>query len=198
MKKRTAEEAWSLIAAGEGLAVLNNLHSFEELDPTELALAIIAYGRSEFVAKNLGFFEGSNHNEIALAIIADGHGRSVLRHLRSFEVMNQSNIARALIADGLINVVAANLDWFKGLDSEIALSLITAGYGRDVRGDLNTFFEEILRNEPDALLASRHLAQGAWERDETITFEEFMGLLKAARAVAAHKPTPRELPAHAG
>jgi hypothetical protein len=43
---------------------------------------------------------------------------------------------------------------------------------------------------------SRVLAQGARERDEKITSDEFMGLLKVARTVVTHEPTVRELPAH--
>jgi hypothetical protein len=197
--KRTAEEAQALIEDGEVAYVAGNLKSFKGLSAA-MAWELINAGEVEAVAGNLSRFEGLN-SEIAHAIIATKHGGMVTANLRRFEGWGHVEAAHAIIEAEFGWTVAYFLSYFDGLnyvDTAHTIIEATPAGAWAIAHYLGNFFEKILCDEPDALLAGRHLVQGARERDEKITSDEFDGLLKAARAVAAHKPAVRGLPAHAG
>ena len=180
------EVALALIEAGNGKALASNLGSFEGLDHVEIAEQLIAVGLGWCVAANLDNFEGLDHAEVARGVIAAGNGRTVARNLGSFVGLDHVEVARDLMAAGNVDVVVAYLDRFEPLShTEIAEALIEAGEGGVVAENLGSFFEEILCEEPDALLVAR-----LFER-ETVTKEEFQGLLQAARSVSSHEGGPR-------
>ena len=208
------EVALALIAAGAecefdpdgldiwgGWDVAENLDKFDGLDYHKVAEALIATWDGEAVATFLGSFKGLNHAETARALIWGGYGLAVAQNLENFEGLNHTEVVQELLCDGpaISAAVAQNLEKFEGLNyAETAQALIAAGAGEAVAWNLDKFFERILVAEPDALAAARYLAQGARERAEVVTVDEFLGMLQAARSVAVHEPAVREVqpPAH--
>jgi hypothetical protein len=132
--------------------------------------------------------EEKNTAADAQLLINAGFGRHVTENLGSYEGLT-TEVALTLIDDRGGWWVADSLGSFEGSDyTEIALRIIEVGQGAAVANHLGAFFEAILIDEHDALGVSRLLAQT--ER-ETITAEEFEGLLQVARTVEAHEGKPR-------
>ena len=132
--------------------------------------------------------EEKNTAADAQLLINAGFGRFVTENLGNYEGLT-TEIALTLIDAKGGWWVADSLGSFEGSDhTQIALRIIEVGQGAQVAKHLDKFFEAILAGEPDALLVSRLLAQT--ERD-TITVEEFEGLLQVARTVVAHEGGPR-------
>ncbi len=178
-----------LSLAYSGFSVACYLNKFVGLDHVETAQQLIAAGYGWAVGDHLDSFEGLDHGEVALAIIAAGagrHGEWECGFVPNPEGTYGEGYLIGGRADSGGRYVARNLDKFEGLDhTEVAHAIIATGDGEAVAENLRSFFDAILSDEPDALATAR-----LFER-ETVTIEEFEGLLQAARNVASHEGGPR-------
>jgi len=139
LKISDSDIAQSLIEAGKGDLVAENLSNFQGLDHKDIAERLIDTGQGWAVAHYLSNFQGLDHKYIAEKLIEAGKGAAVARHLSKFQGLDHKYIAERLIDDGECWTVAMNLSNFQGLDSHIAEKLIGARMVWAVAKNLSNF-----------------------------------------------------------
>lgn len=161
----SSEEVLLLIEEGQVDLVVKKLRRLRNLN-SDVALKLIELGKQKEAADNMLFGGSFSHlnNDVALALIKSGQGSCLLNTetISHFENINQSEILLKITESGqltgpeyCLNKGRQDVQFWKDIDSEVALKMIEAG-----RGDIVAYSLDLFRNIDENEISRKLIEEG--------------------------------------